>query len=287
MVLARSITRGMGERTQAKELRNSKYPQLGLSSSITFDAVNTAVINSEIIGIRVNSFYKPCIINSDSVRLGNRPSVAYMNIKKGENGYGITYKQKALNVAFVPTIVSIAGSAKFIPESYLAQPSFVFSGNVNSYLNPPANGNSTYTDSLLTFLFLSNIYSMNLGYPRTTVGINTNSNPFGNEFLISSNFLCSGLYKSHLVKQGKNNFHVWSNTTQSSIPVIATTGIPLTSQIIPQYDINTIIRIIESEPYVRLLYSQTNTNQNGNAAWLVNQKTQYQRKFNRLKNLEV
>lgn len=285
MGLARRITRGGGERTAIKELRSSQYPQLGLSTSIIPDAVNTSVVGTEVIAIRVNSTYKPCIINSDYFASTGRRAYSYINFKKSENGFGITWNNAFERTSNLAWACAITTAYQPIPEENLSSVTFVFSGNVNNNKFPVA---TQYSDSSLTINFSTNRFGIGMGYPIQNFKYKGEGNPFGYDQLFFSNNFKNTFIKGNLITQGKNNYQEFVNSRNdksSNIPFqgVPATGFPSIAYFQPRF----LCRPNGVEPYVKLIYSQSNTNQNANATWLANQKTQYQRKFNRLKNLGI
>lgn len=294
MGLARKITRGGGERTAIKELRSSQYPQSGLSSSITFDAVNTTVVGTEVIAIKVDSAYNPHIINSDNAyHNGLRTALPYINTKKGESGFGLNWsKIVPPQSLFVQPVFSqsISTNYKRIPEYYASKITYVFSGYINSLRFPIV---TNYADHVIGISYNASVFITNFGYPRQNFKVRGNGCPLGTEGIIQTNFTTSDKsIKGNIANVGisKNELYHDTNNTRSvfnSNNVLPTAGIPNSNGIVVPYSVNTIMRFGGVEPYIRLIYGQTNTNQNANAAWLANQKTQYQRKFNRLKNLGI
>lgn len=80
MAIARRVTRGSGEKTQIREIRNSQLPQIGLLSNVDSNPVNINISNTNIISSRINSNQYPSLLGLNTT---NTPSWGKGSITRG------------------------------------------------------------------------------------------------------------------------------------------------------------------------------------------------------------
>lgn len=150
MGLARQRTRGSGERTILKEVRQVKIPQKGLKQATNFDAVNTTVVGSSITRIRINSHDYPSMLtnwtsltpNTFNYLKGSRSRGAGMSAinsivtqrsslgRGSDTVFTSTIASINANIGTQPMILGIVGSGSFIarghslPNNYLQYDGF-------------------------------------------------------------------------------------------------------------------------------------------------------------------
>lgn len=281
MVVARSLTRGVGERIQIRELRSSQYPQTGLRESIIPDAVNTSVVSTDVMAIRVNNHFEPSLINSWQAffnRVDNPLNIPFLGLSKGTNGYGLTYRnwQPSLNTGNVVTAQTLVNGLRI--------PVRVNQTHINSFGTTPfANkgyNNIVFSNNGVNLLLVDNFGNL----LRSPIILNRASRK--SDFVDTEKFevIKGGVTIPVLInKDGK----IWDYVKFKRFVNQSFTLTPHTENIFFNARFYNNYRVSNVEPYATLTYSETNTNQNNNVSWLLNQRTQYRRKFNPLKNLGV
>jgi hypothetical protein len=150
MALARTLTRGGGERFVSKEIRQVKIPQKGLKQSTNFDAVNTTVAGSSITRIRINSHDYPAMLtnwttltpNTFNYLKGSRSRGAGISAvnsivtqrsssaRGGDTVFTSTIASINVNIGTLPMTLGIIGSGLFLargqsfPNAYLQYDGF-------------------------------------------------------------------------------------------------------------------------------------------------------------------
>lgn len=267
----RTLTRGLGERTVAKNIRTATYPQLGLRENIVPDPQNISVVDADITAITVVSLSRPFRI--DSAYTAPFP---FLKLYKGESSFGIKPKQTSY------TAFGLAESGGY---SYVKEPLWRNKHSIASFGTPIGFGVSLVgispsraylSQTAISFTGVPVIQEwrkLNVGFPQNISVGTTDISRF--------EFSKGGIKNTVSQMRGMNIFdYTRFNRVTTTFFVMPQENTSLMAGLY-NFTIGNI------ELYGYLTYSEGNTLKSNNAAWLLNQRTQYRRKFNPLKNLGV
>jgi hypothetical protein len=271
------MTRGLGERTQTRNIKNANYPQKGLLRSIVPDATNVSMSGANVVSIRVGSKSQPIIVNSNYQLFYNRLSYPFLNMQKVSYGMGL--QPYSLGYAGLQTGGNKAWGGNLLPRDHVYEkPTFI--SDINSFnVSGFAFGSFGFA-RLNTPIF--SINSDNLIQAATT------------NFQVIKNIAGGISYRDtnyfDVVKGGVNTAVSYKKGGGAVFYVdykgnFGTYYVPSLIESIQTHSID--YRVSGVEPLGTLSYTNTDANHSRNAAWLLNQRTQYQRKFNPLKNLGI
>lgn len=262
MGLARRITRGGGERTAIKELRNSQYPQLSLKAA-NLPTPERISFDNNIQVCRIESFDQP-------TRLANRINLinSFKRADKG-NGIQLTYPiQSSFSQVMDSPTISNYGRTKITQNS------------LTSY-------NINYSLIQFTFNSVTSFIGIN---PRFNVGISMDVNANFNQYSYSGvnvlepslrTLLNGGVLSARtFVKTDITHSVVFNlnNKSTNRLTQIRTAASSVFLNSVTDTNSSSLNGLLLQGAGVfrgGLQYFNTNTNQHRNAQWLLNQRTQY------------
>lgn len=272
MVLARRLSRGLGERTQSKELRQIQAPQMGLKESLIPLPQNTTVAGTEIIAINGHGSYAPILINSAFRIYGNVTNTMlqpFLNLKKGEQRRG---KGIAISRDLIPSsgnkawACAYSNNSRQMDYNQASINSFDLRMPKQQYINYGSFASFSLNDTVVAFTPSNSSYTIgeesggtlrNLDYFSVTKG---------------------GIVEGVTMLKGLNVF----NFTKFNDSKYAINTIPYQFQILPSVDRRYMYRISLVEHLGTLTYSESNTNRNANARKYLNSVSGYVSKFDPL-----
>ena len=274
---SRLLTRGLNERIQIRELRVSDYPQLNQNKNIDTSPENTRVFNGYTTSVRCNSsspfVFNPLSFNTLHMFRSEIRGLSVINATAGGN---------TLNPAVFTGIPPVSS---YFSNRYNQ---FFMPKNITSIVSTMAMALS----SLDVFTTFSSLFVANAVIERNSNALLTPQNQSYLAIDARSSVAIRPTYPIIDRTQYRIGF------TKSGVSQVRDRGVFENNV----YDKNQFIRFIPNENLATetnrlnlfgigmillgyLDYREPNSLTSQNATWLLKQRTQYQRKFNPLKNL--
>lgn len=270
----RHLTRGKNEKVQIRNIKNAEYPQKGCKEMVIPSVVKTNCTQSgHVIAIRTTSTDNPNRVDSHSWHFNQAVArqslhIPYMNLAKGRNSQTVTpfrwIGPQSGNIAEMGINKSFTSAARYILEAHRADLFMVW-----SFSSATAFSNSTFISDtrIINNSIRKNAMSKVWGYdyPELTY----DSYKFRDMLFYNS----LGGVKTGTTIRRKNSLlcvsrfkHYRTTDSLMGTILVAVGGLRLVTS---GMDIHGAIQ-----------YAFSSTNENANAAWLLNQRTQYGRRTN-------
>lgn len=261
----RHLTRGRNEKVQIRNIKSADYPQKGCKEMWIPSVVKTNCTQSgHIVAVRSTSMDNPSRLDNSRPGL----QVPYLNLAKGRNGQSMSPFRVQ---GFAPFNITDNFSYKASSNRYLLQTSQLSFFMVVSYSSPLIFSDNVTVGITAQSSVLRNIIPRNAMAKQSSHGnpeLTYDAIKFRGMILYNS----SGGVKTGVTIRSRNRYLTRSQFKHyQTLDVFV--GIDLISRLSSPRIIHNLMDI-----HGAINYAFSSTNENTNASWLLNQKTQYGRK---------
>lgn len=287
----RHLTRGKNEKIQIRNVKNADYPQKGCKEMLIPSVVKTNCTQSgHIVAIRTTSTDNPSRIDSHGWHFNqgvarNSLHIPYLNLTKGKSGQtvspfriqGTQFSSLAGNIA--ETVIFKRGGF----HKYWLQATSPYLFMVRSFSSPLSFSSSTLVATALDNRIVNNASRRDAMSKDLTYGYSElihSAVQFRDMIFYNS----LGGVKSGVTIRRKNSVLCYSQfkhyRTTDVLTGSPSTGVDYSFApfSFPPDNLRVVHNIMDINGAVQ--YAFSSTNENANAAWLLNQRTQYGRRTN-------